>query len=83
VAVVDGELWVYTFGTPFLRIPRAALGGRMETRQTWIRPPYLELPLDPPAEFLKRRWLYGLAQGRFRLRIYIPDPDVLRLALGG
>ena len=83
VTVVGGDLVLHTFGSPLLRIPRTALSGRIRVGQGWISPPYLELPLDPPAEFLKRRWFYGLVPGRFRLRIYTADLDALRVALGG
>jgi len=83
VAVAEGDLVVYTFGTPFLRIPRAVHAGRVQVGRGWINPPYLELPLDPPAQFLKRRWLYGLTAGRFKLRVYTGNMDALRLALGG
>lgn len=83
VSVVDGDLLVHTFGTPFLRVPRGSLPGRMRTGRGWINPPYLELPLEPPAQFLKRRWLYGLLPGRFKLRIYTAELDALRMALGG
>lgn len=83
VTVVGGDLLVHTFGTPFLRVPRAVHAGRAREVRGWIPPPYLELPLDPPAEFLKRRWLYGLASGRFKLRVYTEDLGALRAALGG
>jgi hypothetical protein len=83
VAVVEGDLLVSTFGTPFLRVPRAVHAGRVKEVQGWFRPPYLELPLDPPAEFLKRRWMYGLVPGRFRLRVYTEDLGTLRATLGG
>jgi hypothetical protein len=82
VSVQGGDLLLHTFGTPFLRIPRGALAGRVTVGRGWIDPPYLELPLEPPAEFLKRRWLYGLLPGRFKLRIYSQDLGTLRAALG-
>jgi hypothetical protein len=82
VTVVDGDLLLHTFGTLFLRVPRAAHAGRATVGRGLVNPPYLELPLAPPAEFLKRRWLYGLAAGRIRLRLYTADLDALRVALG-
>lgn len=83
VTVVEGDLLLHTFGKPFLRIPKAAISGRTRVGQGWISPPFLEVPLDPPAEFLKWRWFYSLVPGRFRLRLYTSDLDALRVALGG
>jgi len=82
ISVAGGDLLIHTFGTPLLRIPRGTLTGRVTVGRGWIDPPYLELPLEPPAEFLKRRWLYGLLPGRFKLRIYSQDLGTLRAALG-
>jgi len=82
IAVLEDRLVVYTFGTPFLELPLAGLGGRVAEGSGWFGPPYLELTLEGALDFRKlRRWA-GPWTARTRLRIYTADSLRLRVALG-
>ncbi len=82
LTVTEAGLTLRTFGTPFLRIPRAALAGRVTLGRGWVDPPYLEIPLDGSAQFLKYAWAYRLSPGVLKLRIYTAEAARLQAALG-
>lgn len=77
IAVLGDRLVVYTFGSPFLTVPLAAIRGRVTAGNGWFPPPYLEIALEGAQDFRKWGPLYGRWRGRTRLRIY--TGDVLRL----
>ena len=80
--VFPDRLTIYTFGTPFLEVPVAALVGRVKEGTAWFGPPYLEVDLEGPLQYRKNRFLYGMVSGGARLRIYTEDGQRLRMALG-
>ena len=82
VAVLGGRLVLYTFGTPLLSVPLAALAGKVEARTGWFGSPFLELSLQGGQEFHKQRLFYRYLAGNLKLRLYSRDPGRLRAALG-
>jgi hypothetical protein len=82
VAVIGERLVVYTYGSPLLSLPLAAIRGNAQAGEGWFPPPYLEIALNGSQEFHKYRFLYGRLAGKIRLRIHTPDLPRLRMALG-
>jgi len=82
IAVLDDRLVVYTFGSPFLTVPLAAIRGKVTSGDGWFPPPYLEIALEGTQDFRKWGRLCGAWRGRTRLRIYTEDILRLRGALG-
>lgn len=82
LTVRDGRLTIHTFGTPFLEVPLATLGGKVTEGTGWFGPPYLDLMLEGGLAFRKNRFFYGLWSTGTRLRIYTEDFRRLRLVLG-
>jgi len=75
------ELTVYTFGTPFLVIPRKDFGGRATSGQGWFGSVFVAIDLEGPLDFRKFRWKYRGWKGPTRLKIYTREPLRLLSAL--
>jgi len=82
LAITEDRLVLYTYGTPFLAVPLAAIRGNAAEGAGWFAPPFLEITLTGAQDFRKLRRLYGRWTGRTRLRIYTGDVSRLRVALG-
>jgi len=82
LAVLDDRLVLYTFGTPFLSVPLAALKGNVDRKAGWFGPPFLEFSLEGAQTFHKHRFFYRYLAGKLRLRLYPRDEARLRAALG-
>ncbi|WP_005035110.1 hypothetical protein [Holophaga foetida] len=72
IGVTGEALTLYTFGTPFLVIPRASMTGRVTTGQGWFGAKYVQLDLEGPLDLRKYKWKYRADRGA-RIRIYTPD----------
>ena len=81
VAVTDEGLTVFTFGTPFLFVPRSAYQGKVATGQGWLGNPFLSLRVEGAANF--RKWAVLYRGAFFTLKIYSPDISRLRAVLQG
>jgi hypothetical protein len=79
IAVTDEGLTVFTFGSPFLFIPRSALRGNITTGQGWLGNPYLSVPVEGAANF--RKWAKLHSGVISTLKIYSPDLGRLKAAL--
>lgn len=82
IAVTDNQLVLYTFGTPFLTVPLAAIRGNTREGTGWFGPPFLEIALAGVQDYRKWRRLYGWWKGRTRLRLYTSEVSRLRMAIG-
>jgi len=80
VGVTPQSLTIYTFGTPFLILPRASLAGRVTTGQGWFGAKFLLLDLEGPLAFQKYKWKFRANQGA-KLKIYAQDETRLYFAL--
>ena len=82
IAVTGDRLVLYTYGTPFLTVPLAAVRGNAAEGTGWFAPPFLEITLSGSQDFRKLKRLYARSAGKTRLRIYTADLSRLRVALG-
>jgi hypothetical protein len=83
VVVTPDDLTVYTFGTPFLTVPRNGWNGRIELGRAWLGLPFVKLELEVPPVFHKWAKLYRGMRGPLTLRIYTRDAERLRMLLRG
>jgi len=80
IGVTAQALTIYTFGTPFLVIPRSALAGRVSTGEGWFGAKFVLLDLEGPLEFQKYKWKFRNKRGT-KIKIYCADPNPLYFAL--
>lgn len=80
IGFTGDALTFYTFGTPFLVIPRSALAGRVNTGQGWFGARYVQLELEGPLDLKKYKWKYRADRGA-KIKIYTPDEARLYCAL--
>jgi hypothetical protein len=81
VLVTGEDLTVYTFGTPFLTVPRQAWPGRLEVGQAWLGLPFVKIELAGPPVYRKWTKVYRGLKGPLVLRIYTNEAERLKALL--
>jgi hypothetical protein len=81
VTVTADDLTVYTFGTPFLTVPRTGRQGQLEVGKAWLGLPFVRLELAGPPTYRKWTRVYRGMKGPLVLRIYTQEAERLRMLL--